>query len=98
MSQPKSGFVYILASESGVLYIGVTSALTIRILQHRGKKYQSFTKKYNVKKLVYWEELPGMRSAIAREKQLKGWLRKKKVALIQSQNPEWRDLAPELWP
>ncbi len=91
------GFVYILASASGVLYIGVTSDLTSRTLEHRGKRYESFTKKYHVNKLVYWERHPNIIRAIAREKQLKGWLRKKKVALIESQNPKWRDLADDVF-
>jgi putative endonuclease len=92
------GFVYILASESAVLYIGVTSSLDKRILEHRGKRYESFTKKYNVTKLVYWERHPDITTAIAREKHLKGWLRREKIMLIESQNPTWRDLADDVFP
>ena len=94
----KIGFVYILASASAVLYIGVTSSLDKRILEHRGKRYESFTKKYNVSKLVYWERHPDITTAIAREKHLKGWLRREKIMLIESQNPAWRDLADDVFP
>jgi putative endonuclease len=76
-----------------VLYVGVTSDLDKRIAEHRaGIHPSSFTKKYNVDRLVYYELGKDIRSAIAREKQLKGWRRAKKVALIESTNPEWRDL------
>jgi putative endonuclease len=93
----KSGFVYILASKSGVLYIGVTSKLGARMQQHREKQIAGFTRDYNVTRLVYFELFGDIRAAIAREKQLKGWRRSKKVALIQSSNPTWRDLAEDIF-
>ena len=92
----KGGFVYILASKSGVLYTGVTSSLDGRIVQHRFKLADGFTKKYNVSRLVYYERFGDIRAAIAREKQIKGWLRKKKVTLIEASNPRWEDLAAHI--
>jgi putative endonuclease len=92
----KGGFVYILASKSGVLYTGVTSSLDKRMPQHRFKVVEGFTKTYNVTRLVYYERHPDIRAAIAREKQIKGWTRKKKVALIESSNPTWKDLAAHI--
>ena|SRR5579871_1531405 len=89
----KGGFVYILASKSGVLYTGVTNSLDNRIRHHRLKLIDGFTKKYNVTRLVYYEQCHDIRAAIAREKEIKGWLRKKKIALIESSNPSWKDLA-----
>jgi putative endonuclease len=94
----KGGYVYILASKSGVLYIGVTNRLTRRTIEHRQKLVEGFTKKYNVTRVVHWERFGDIRSAIAREKQLKGWLRSKKIALIESTNPEWIDLAEDYFP
>jgi len=86
-------YVYIMSSITRVIYIGVTNDLEFRVLQHKHKKHQGFTARYNVTKLVYYEDTHDIRIAIAREKQLKGWLRAKKVALIESTNPGWRDLA-----
>ena len=87
-------FVYILSNwDDSVLYIGVTSNLPKRLYEHRNGLVEGFTKKYNVHKLVYYEEASYMRSAIEREKQLKGWTRAKKNALIQTLNPEWKDLS-----
>ncbi len=85
--------VYIMASESGVLYIGVTNHLESRTAQHKLKMNSGFTSKYNVTKLVYFEPFTDVRYAIAREKQLKRWRREKKVALIERVNPTWRDLS-----
>ncbi len=90
-------YVYIMASYRGVLYTGVTSDLTRRVYEHRHKLVNGFTKKYNVSKLVYYEATNDVKSAIAREKQIKGWLRKKKVVLIESMNPSWVDLGEELY-
>ena len=86
--------VYIMTNRHRtVLYIGVTSNLGKRISEHRcGIHPSSFTKKYNVDRLVYFEMGRDIKSAIAREKQLKGWRREKKVALIESMNPDWEDL------
>jgi putative endonuclease len=88
--------VYLMASESGVLYVGVTSAITKRVSQHKEKRTAAFTQKYNVTKLVWFEPHPTARAAISREKEIKGWRRAKKLALIESLNPDWRDLTPNL--
>ena len=88
--------VYILASRrNGTLYIGVTSDLCSRIAQHRDGSIPGFTKKYGVKTLVWFQYLDSMPAAIAREKQLKEWKRAWKLELIESSNPDWRDLYPE---
>jgi putative endonuclease len=94
----KGGYVYILASESGVLYTGVTNRLTRHAIEHRQELVEGFTKKYNVTRLVHWQRFSGIGVAIAREKQIKGWLRSKKVALIESTNPGWIDLADGYFP
>jgi putative endonuclease len=94
----KGGFVYILASKSGVLYTGVTSNLDLRTVEHRLKMTEGFTKKFNVIRLVHYERFGDIRQAIAREKQIKGWLRAKKIALIESTNPTWKDLAEDHFP
>ena len=88
-----SYFVYIMSNESRMLYVGVTNDVTRRSLEHKSKSTPGFTKKYNLYKLVYFEEFANIPAAIAREKQIKGWVRSKKVALIGSKNPEWKDLA-----
>ena len=88
----KTYAVYIMASESGVLYIGITNDLETRVFQHKQKRVSCFTARYNVRKLVYFEFFRDVRAAIAREKELKGWLRKRKIALIESVNPQWKDL------
>ncbi|MBQ6852254.1 MAG: GIY-YIG nuclease family protein [Oscillospiraceae bacterium] len=87
-------FVYILSNWSdSVLYIGVTSNLSRRLYEHRNHLADGFTKKYNVHKLVYFENTNDVHAAIAREKQLKGWRREKKNALISKSNPQWIDLS-----
>ncbi len=92
----KSYWVYILASrKNGTLYVGVTNDLERRIIEHRQGLANGFTKKYDVKKLVYFEQTPAIAVAIAREKQLKNWHRKWKINLIQSSNPNWQDLSLE---
>jgi len=92
----KSYYVYILASIQRVVYIGVTSKFEQRLAEHRAHKYKrSFTAKYNVTRLVYFEEYASIVDAIVREKQLKGWRRSKKVALIESMNPDWIDLSSQ---
>ncbi|HEV7766720.1 MAG TPA: GIY-YIG nuclease family protein [Thermoanaerobaculia bacterium] len=86
-------YVYILASIARVLYIGVTGNFELRLIEHRTKKYpKAFTSQYDVTKLVYFEEYMRVEEAIVREKQLKGWRRSKKVALIERGNPGWVDL------
>ena len=89
----KTYATYIMASESGVLYIGMTNDLERRVFEHRSKLVPGFSARYNLRKLVYFECFGDVRAAIAREKELKGWVRKRKVALIGSINPAWNDLA-----
>ena len=88
-------YVYIMTNHSRTLYIGVTNDLRRRVQEHKQKQVPGFTQKYNVTRLVYYEETPDVKAALTREKQIKGWLRAKKVALIESVNPEWRDLGDE---
>jgi putative endonuclease len=88
--------VYIMASASKVLYIGVTGDLLRRVHKHKGRKVPGFTARYNVTELVYFEAFGEVRFAIAREKLLKGWLRSRKITLIESFNPDWKDLSSEL--
>ncbi|MBI3937048.1 MAG: GIY-YIG nuclease family protein [Betaproteobacteria bacterium] len=93
----KAYYVYILASERyGTLYIGVTSDIVKRVWQHREGLADGFTKKYNVKRLVWFETHADATAAIAREKQIKKWDRSWKIELIQASNPYWRDLYYEL--
>ncbi len=90
-------YVYLLTNwNNKVLYTGVTNDLARRLYEHKNGLAEGFTKKYHVHKLVYFEATTDVRAAIAREKQIKGWTRKKKDALVQSGNPEWEDLADQL--
>ena len=89
-------YTYIMSSRTGVLYIGVTNNIEIRVQQHKKGTFDGFTKKYRCHRLVYYEVYDYIQSAIGREKQLKGWTRAKKIALIESTNPRWRDLS-ESW-
>ena len=86
-------YVYIMTNPSKTLYTGVTNDLVRRVYEHKNKMVDGFTKKYNITKLVYFEETNDVQAAISREKQIKGWLRSKKIALIQSVNPGWTDLS-----
>ena len=88
--------VYILANSSGVLYIGVTNHLEKRVAEHREKLFAGFTRKYDVVRLVYFEPFGDVRNAIAREKEIKGWRREKKLALVRGMNPRFVDLSPRL--
>ena len=89
-------FVYILTNKSSkVLYIGVTNNLERRMYEHKNKMIDGFTKRYNLTKLIYFEEASDIRSAIEREKQLKNWHRDWKIKLINNFNPEWKDLSIE---
>ena len=88
--------VYMLAGKSGVLYTGMTNNLMRRVCEHKEKRIPGFTQKYNVTNLVWFEAHGRAASAIAREKQIKGWRRDKKVALIEAMNPHWKDLSEEL--
>ncbi|MEO8032650.1 MAG: GIY-YIG nuclease family protein [Gemmatimonadota bacterium] len=85
--------IYILANRTRVLYIGLSRNLPRRIYQHRHGPVPGFSRRYNIKRLVYFEETGSARSATARERQLKGWSRAKKIGLIEAANPEWLDLA-----
>ena len=90
--------VYILASKrNGTLYAGVTSNLQKRVFEHKNNKIDGFTKKYKIHTLVYYEVGEEMFSAIEREKQIKNFSRKKKLELIEKNNPEWRDLSDDLF-
>ena len=93
--QNRQYFVYIMSSASGTLYTGVTNDLYKRVWQHKNDIIEGFTKKYQCHKLVCFEETGDIESAIAREKQIKGWSRKKKEELIKSKNPHWRDLSDD---
>jgi putative endonuclease len=89
----KTYYVYILASKSRVLYVGVTNDILRRVAEHQSKTVPGFSARYNINRLVYCEESDDIHTAIEREKEIKGWLRKKKIALIESQNPAWEDLS-----
>ena len=89
----KSYHVYIMASKSRTLYVGVTSDLLRRVFEHKNKIGNGFTGKYNINRLVHFEETTDANAAIAREKQIKGWLRSRKIVLIEEQNPTWDDLS-----
>jgi putative endonuclease len=88
--------VYILASRSRRLYIGVTNDLRRRIHQHKAGEIAGFTKRYNINRLIHFEAFTDIRDAKKREKQLKGWLRQRKIDLIESHNPGWEDLADRI--
>jgi len=89
-------FVHIMTNNSGTLYVGVTNNLERRVHEHKRGEVPGFTQRYKATRLVYYEATPDIRSAIEREKQLKGLLRRKKIALIASMNPYWRDLGEGL--
>ena len=93
----KTDYVYIMASRSRTLYTGVTNNLERRVIEHKRGLVAGFTKRYRVERLVYFEASREIRQAIQREKQIKGWLRARKIALIASINPGWADLS-EGWP
>ena len=86
-------YLYLLASDSGTLYLGVTNDLKRRLAEHKLGTNPGFTRRYRVNKLVYFESTRDVRVAIAREKQLKSWSRAGKIRLIEKKNPEWRDLS-----
>ena len=89
----KTYAVYIMTNKSGTLYTGITNSIIRRVYEHKQKLLPGFTKKYNITRLVYYEVTHDVCAAIAREKQIKGWRRSKKIALIESMNPEWADLS-----
>ena len=86
-------YVYIVASRSRTLYTGVTNDLQRRVYEHKKKLVPGFTTKYNIQRLVYYETTEDVDAAIFREKQIKGWTRSKKLQLIESVNPTWKDLS-----
>jgi putative endonuclease len=91
----KSYYVYIMSSPSRTLYTGVTSDLERRVNEHKSGEISGFTKRYKIDSLVYFQETNDVGAAIAAEKQIKGLLRPKKIALIEQENPTWRDLSAE---
>lgn len=88
--------VYIVASATGTLYVGMTGTAFVRVGQHKAAEIDGFTKTYRCNRLVYYERYQNVHKALGREKQLKGWRRSKKIALIERLNPRWKDLA-ENW-
>ena len=91
----KQYYVYIIINTSRTLYTGVTDNLERRVYEHKEKLIEGFTKRYSITKLVYYEETNDVQSAIKREKEIKGWLRRKKIAFIEAMNPKWEDLSDE---
>ena len=92
-----SYYIYILASRTGgTLYVGITNDLIRRVYEHKSKSTDSFTEKYDVVKLVYFEQFDDPENAIKREKRLKKWSRAWKISLIEKDNPDWDDLYPEI--
>jgi putative endonuclease len=89
-------YVYILASKSRRLYIGMTNSIFKRVMQHKSGEIEGFTSRYKINRLVYYEEFKYVRTCIARKAELKKWSRAKKIALIEESNPTWEDLA-EHW-
>jgi putative endonuclease len=97
MTEAKTFFVYIMTNKrNGTLYVGVTSDLFQRVFEHKNSLQDGFTKKYGIKRLVYFEEAGDSYEAITREKQLKKWNRKWKLRLIEEFNPDWNDLYDEI--
>ena len=93
MRETKVYYVYILTNKSGTLYTGVTNNIRRRVRQHKDKLVPGFTRKYNIDRLLYYECFTDVYAAIAREKRIKGWVRRKKLDLIASVNPLWADLS-----
>ena len=91
----KQYYVYIMTNKSKTLYTGVTDDLERRVYEHKTKLIKGSTKRYNITKLAYYEETNDIQSAIKREKQIKGWLRRRKIALIEAMNAKWVDLSDE---
>jgi putative endonuclease len=98
MARARAFFVYILASKSGVLYVGSTCDLARRTYQHRHGLIPGFTKQYNVNRLVWYDVTPNSRAAVEMEREIKSWRREKKVRLIDATNPGWQDLAVDWLP
>ncbi len=92
-TQDRQYYVYILTNRTGNLYVGVTNNLERRMYEHKSKSVRGYTSKYNLTRLAYYEQTSSIEAAIAREKEIKGWLRRKKDALVETMNPQWRDLS-----
>lgn len=88
-----TNFIYILASWTRRLYVGITSDLEVRVWEHKHKVRPGFTSRYNIDRLVYFEDFHDVHQAIEREKEIKKWRRQKKIALIEGMNPDWNDLS-----
>ncbi len=88
-------YIYIMTNRSRTFYVGITNNLEQRVYEHKQKLIDGFTKRYNISRLVYYEVFTDVRDAIAREKKVKDWRREKKIALIESMNPTWKDLSTE---
>ena len=88
-------YLYILSNSAGMLYVGITNDLVRRVYEHRSKLIPGHTRRYNINRLIYHESTSNVTAAIAREKQIKGWVRAKKIALIGSQNPGWAGLSAD---
>jgi putative endonuclease len=95
MSDTRQYYVYMMTNCSQTIYTGITNDLPRRVYEHKNKLAARFTRKYNIDILVYYESTSDVFSAIAREKQIKGWVRNKKVSLIESINPDWKDLSKD---
>ncbi len=91
----KSYYVYIMTNRTRTLYTGVTNNLERRVYEHKHKIIPGFTSKYNINQLVYYEETNSIHVAIEREKEIKSWLRRRKIELIESKNPTWHDLSKD---
>ncbi len=91
-------YVYIMTNKSRTLYTGMTNDLERRVYQHKNRLIQGFTYKYNITRLVWYDDFDDVEQAVEGEKKIKGWLRSKKIALIESTNPEWKDLARDWFP
>jgi len=93
MPRAKTYYIYVMTNKSGTLYAGVTGNIKARVWQHKNGLVEGFTTKYNITRLIYYECFGDVSSAIAREKEIKGWVRRKKLDLIASVNPQWDDLS-----
>ncbi len=93
MNRQHNYYIYIMASKTGTLYIGVTNDMRRRVHEHKSNIIKGFTQKYSCHKLVYFEQYNDVNQAISREKQIKNWARKKKEFLIKKVNPSWKDLS-----
>jgi putative endonuclease len=95
---PRQYYVYMLTSKTRRLYVGMTNDLERRLQEHRTKAVEGFTSRYNIDRLVWYEVTTSAVDAVAREREIKGWRREKKVELIESENPSWTDMANDWWP